>query len=1036
MEFTAKQISPPKDWGRFEDLCRALFGAVWGDLYAQKNGRTGQPQHGVDIWGNPQDRAGIHCVQCKGKDANYHGKVTPSEFDDELAKAEHFEPKPEFWILATTAPNDGALQQHARLRSTEREAQGKFPVAALGWETLIALMGEHPKVIEQFYPEHGDHMQELLAAVRALPSREDLRALLSSHTPTPPPGAIDPLGPWVTVTFGEARGFGPALLGRALGAADVGVCPRLPEASVIEAELRSSFSARLAGVPGAGKSVCALQAAEPFAKSGFRVVRLRDPRTNQLVLTQDNIPTVHLIDDAHLTADHALTLAEHSANSAKLLLSTFTVDPLAGTQPGTVHLDARRAVTIIADDLRSCREETLAAVRQVDDWVGDGLGQERLEGRLDAAAQAEFPWQFCFILSGGWRRVHALVASARAAKADLVLAAVAIRQLATRDARATAADLAPLLTAAGIGREEAEAAYRWLVEQRIVISGEDLRCPHQRFSAKVFDPILKNADAGGRQRVVKMMAHVLSDPALSLAGLGTLLAEFRISASGARWTFLIGEELLAPFLSRCWAAETPEDIASAARALREIDSYLPDAFKRPGRQAVATIARWFSTPQPGMAYSVGNYINGTYRNRRYGRAIVRASDPDAIADALNAALAPQSADFASEIAKMITQSCGQLTPEWTAWYLARVERGKCLDLVANWPAESSLFRAAWFCAHFVHLERDFGLDLINALGPAIRTRMRADPIETFDELKDIFWHALRIFDPLGTYKGKLAPTTRMREVCGQLCGQWEPEGLAGEIARASTRQFQNAAGLLNVVHKSAPDLYAATVAAMDWGELDRSIGTDWAKMPDYSVALLCQFHADPAGRIGVARLIDLHVEQLVVLDTSLAFIAPDSALRQIERGAEIGLSQDCNDWQLRAGVLANFHKRRPDLVEALLDPHTAKLAEMFSKDSPTYFEQALPFLRVCRQVAPSKFADILAHIDVSVAEVGWTAALTGVERSGHKRRHPGAREAIAWLVHVLHDRTDALGELALRLMYDHPTQVRISARKFEPYRDL
>jgi len=111
MEFTAKQIAPPKDWNRFEDLCRALFSAVWNDPYAQKNGRSGQPQHGVDIWGESHGaRSGTHCIQCKGKDINYHRKVTESEFDTELAKAERFKPAPRLWILVAREKLCGARE--------------------------------------------------------------------------------------------------------------------------------------------------------------------------------------------------------------------------------------------------------------------------------------------------------------------------------------------------------------------------------------------------------------------------------------------------------------------------------------------------------------------------------------------------------------------------------------------------------------------------------------------------------------------------------------------------------------------------------------------------------------------------------------------------------------------------------------------------------------------------------------------------------------------------------------------------------------
>jgi hypothetical protein len=75
--FRSKQIAPPKSWADFEDLCHAIFRAEWNDRYAQKNGRNGQPQHGVDVFGSPNAVRDVsHGVQCKGKDRAYGRKAT------------------------------------------------------------------------------------------------------------------------------------------------------------------------------------------------------------------------------------------------------------------------------------------------------------------------------------------------------------------------------------------------------------------------------------------------------------------------------------------------------------------------------------------------------------------------------------------------------------------------------------------------------------------------------------------------------------------------------------------------------------------------------------------------------------------------------------------------------------------------------------------------------------------------------------------------------------------------------------------------
>ena len=91
MEFIDKQVAPPKSWEKFEDLTRSLFAAIWCAPLTQKHGRSGQAQHGVDIFGTPADAPGrTFGVQCKGKDGNYGAKATIVEFDAELAKAERF----------------------------------------------------------------------------------------------------------------------------------------------------------------------------------------------------------------------------------------------------------------------------------------------------------------------------------------------------------------------------------------------------------------------------------------------------------------------------------------------------------------------------------------------------------------------------------------------------------------------------------------------------------------------------------------------------------------------------------------------------------------------------------------------------------------------------------------------------------------------------------------------------------------------------------------------------------------------------------
>ena len=128
------QLPKPKNWQDFESLCHKLWRSIWGDRNAQKNGRQGQNQAGVDIFGRPTYSRGFHAVQCKGKDDNYDTDLTTEEIDAECRKAKSFQPKIKNYIIATTRPRDTKIQKYC-LDLTERK-EYPFPVSVWSWDDI------------------------------------------------------------------------------------------------------------------------------------------------------------------------------------------------------------------------------------------------------------------------------------------------------------------------------------------------------------------------------------------------------------------------------------------------------------------------------------------------------------------------------------------------------------------------------------------------------------------------------------------------------------------------------------------------------------------------------------------------------------------------------------------------------------------------------------------------------------------------------------------------------------------------------------
>ncbi|HPM47580.1 MAG TPA: hypothetical protein PL056_10975 [bacterium] len=139
-----KSIRPPENWQDFESLCKKLFGEVWGCPYTiKKNGRLGQPQAGVDVYGKPKGEENYWAIQCKGKDNYTNSKLTKNEIDEEIEKALTFEPKIKVYALATTATKDAEIEKYVRIKDIESAKKGGFEIILYSWEDIADLIEEH-----------------------------------------------------------------------------------------------------------------------------------------------------------------------------------------------------------------------------------------------------------------------------------------------------------------------------------------------------------------------------------------------------------------------------------------------------------------------------------------------------------------------------------------------------------------------------------------------------------------------------------------------------------------------------------------------------------------------------------------------------------------------------------------------------------------------------------------------------------------------------------------------------------------------------
>lgn len=148
------ELVSPGYWQDFERLTLDKCVRQWKDDYAQRNGRAGQEQAGVDVFGYNHSAAENTGVQCKKRKNKSNGRDVPSssltvaEIDAEIANAETFEPPLKRFVIATTAPADVDLQEHVRLHNVKG---GTMKVALWFWEDYIEFLNNDTDMLYRYY---------------------------------------------------------------------------------------------------------------------------------------------------------------------------------------------------------------------------------------------------------------------------------------------------------------------------------------------------------------------------------------------------------------------------------------------------------------------------------------------------------------------------------------------------------------------------------------------------------------------------------------------------------------------------------------------------------------------------------------------------------------------------------------------------------------------------------------------------------------------------------------------------------------------
>jgi hypothetical protein len=831
----------------------------------------------------------------------------------------------------------------------------------------------------------------------SLPADVAIPKMVAAVDPRPMPS------PWVPVRFGQQHDLGPALSGEGLSALDIDALPAFPEADALILQLRTAHHASLSGDSGCGKSGTAYRVAQYFHNQGFEIIRLADAsstlRALQAPLEAQRFLTFALIDDGHRLEPWLLTELMNTANPSRLMLAVLTATQPVGRNE--IRIDSKRAVSIIAATLRKDRARTLALVQALDSHVNDGYGGELLEKRIEHAAEQAFPWQFNFVLTGGWRRVARHLVNAYAAnRADLLLFAIATYQIITEDGGAQHDALIRVATAFGFDTTWVEEGLRTLFRLRLITSVEQPKCVHLRHATVVVKTVFQNSNDTLMPRAFVFLDSVLGDQKHHLRGCYWLLDALRF----ADWLWGKRQQVLSYdtrsiLVSRSFGAESSYDRSLACYLLSIMDHFVPD-WADTLNAHVDDLSRFIREADGISGWGLARLLNNIDQDHHR---------------LMNTALAQiDAAQFAMKIQ--------QTTVDMLAGFAELLER---IAYVGR-DGFASLLRAAWSSEHvrklateasarntyafgeFVkavnHIDRELAFAITDENADLLARAFGAKPIETYEDLSDVLWFVLSFDMGLGIVR---RPSVAQRKVARRICSRLHVANCARTIEAGRLGELERWARLLYFVKRADPIRGRKVYRELSFEKMDNWLAPFWANPPPelehFVLTASCDRNHEPA-RSWIAR----HEADLRRIPPRFAIVAPEAVANAIRRGADFAyaaeLSLRWEDFIIAFVLVARVDK---ELAAGSIRGHIDVFVKSLTTHQANLYEKIDKFLPVLEEIAPAIEREIFARIDAELAIKHWPQLLKG---------KPAQRRAAKYLLKAAGKYGGPLSETAAKLL--------------------
>lgn len=784
---------------------------------------------------------------------------------------------------------------------------------------------------------------------------------------------------WEKVDFSYQRDLSHAIMGYRLTPADVNACPQFPQVDKIKKQLSIVDYIVVEGETGCGKSISIYQAAYDFYKDGWKIYLYKATEDIDTRSIQNNSElSLYIIDDAQQLSETVIDVLKRQAKPNAKILIAKTISSVV--KQDTILLTNKEAVDLMYAEFLEKKEEIVPIVHKCDKSIGINFMDQPIERRLSAAKKAITPWQFNYILRGGWQNMkERYQAICLHNNCDLLAAVIAVSQIIRLDQGVDfnwiCNELEKFDDSLILSKED----LHYLVDKMIVLSEDDVRIVHMESAKVIIALFFKDGEENKKQILLHFIEKNFIEKYFSPLGL-VWLCNGMIGYSVFYNTseYFITEKMIVSTLDEISHINSSEERMEIAYFMEKVfDLRYEQNGKYYFYKHKKVFLDWIQNSDSETAYAYSQLMNTLINTDvKQHRKFVREINWTCLQESLVSESQPN------------LYSWGKLYNR-IVYSLSKKEYllvGKMLEnAIERFCSSASILNIedlTCFLCSVMHTNPEYVHQTVERLIPIYAAYFKKDMLQAIYLFDFNFLGYVCGLNLLGGHQA-----TNMEKKSAALIVSVIPEKEFAEvIMKCQPRDWHTIHPIMNLIGRYDREKARRIIDFVDLNRLTERAKNSWGQ--SHEITELCNILY--IGNYKVTReFIKNNLDKIQTMYSSFIMMAPKCAIEAADRGIKMDLLTE-HWWHASLYALQELNKIDVKKTKKILLANVPQITKRINSITALDFNERyfLDFLKLIQAIDIEIFDMIILELDITKIENNWSrgAINRGKEKQVEKRR--------------------------------------------------